>query len=459
MRVDVSATMLVMRALFVVGVLSCWACTEKNPLFCASDSECATTARPICDITGEFEGTANVCIATPADCSIERCGCTPGEGLSCDGDQLTTCAADGRSSVISTCALGCSTEGRCLTFEPSNGLGAAFAMSNAEAEVVLPTGARIDTTDGTVQDAEGNIIPVTSIVIDQDGTTSINAFVARSWILDDVKVTGSRAIAFVAFESISIRSVVDASADGILGGPGGQENPAVCVGGGTLQDPPECPTLGCRAVGGGGGGNADLGAAGGGFTAAGGAGGAKIPGFVPLSGGCRGGSLGPTFPRTGGAGGGAVQLVAGKVVTFSSAGAIDVGGGGGEQTTGGGSGGNIVIESPSIMFNGSSTGAFANGGSGGGCGLVGVDGRRDVFAAIGPRCGAASPGDGGTAMALPTAGQIKCPTGTCAVINDHQGGGGASVGKLLAVTRDGELSLVGSPTMSAIISKATLVPN
>lgn len=443
----------------IVGLLaSLTACTEKNPLFCGSDSECSGP-RPICDITGEFEGTANVCIATPDDCPIERCGCEPGESFTCDGDQLTSCAEDGKSTVTSTCSLGCSTENRCLTFEPSNGLAEALAMSANEPDVVLPQGARIDTTTGTVQDASGAVIPVTTVVVEQDGGSSIRAFLARSWILDAVRVTGSRAIAFIAHDSIAIRGVLDASADGDVSGPGGQESPAVCVGASTTLTVPGC-TIGCNALGGGGGGNAMNGAVGGGLTGPGGAGGALIPTFVPLVGGCRGGTLVKQSPSVGGAGGGSLQLVAGVRVELLANGSIDAGGGGGASSAGGGSGGTIVIETPVLQFIGSSTGIFANGGSGGGCGLVGEDARRSLISAVGPRCDEHSAGDGGTASFPPTNGRTNCPPGaTCAFQSDFQGGGGGSVGRLLTITRDGDFSVTGTPTFGAVTSKAKLITN
>jgi hypothetical protein len=448
-----------MRALFVVGLLASTACTEKNPLFCAADSEC-TTGR-ICDVTGEFEGTSNVCIPAPDDCPIERCGCEPGESFSCDGDQLTRCAEDGKSTVISTCALGCSTESRCLAFEPSNGLGAALTLAENEPDLVLPAGTTIDTSTGTIQDAEGVLIPVTSVVIDQDGGSSIRAFLARNWILDDLKVTGSRAFAIVAFDSISIRGVVDASAEALQSGPGGQESPAVCVGNETVEETVGCGALGCPVVGAGGGGNATAGATGGGLTLVnvGRAGGAPIPTFVPLVGGCRGGNFSGTLPRVGGAGGGAVQLVANSRVEISGGGIIDVGGGGGDSFAGGGSGGNIVIEAPTMIFDGSSTGVFANGGAGGGCSLSGEDATRTLFRALAPKCSPSSAGDGGTESSPPQPGQTKCTSGTCSFINEHQGGGGGSAGRLLIRTGTGDFSANGAPTLSVAISKATLVVN
>ena len=208
--------------------------------------------------------------------------------------------------------------------------------------------------------------------------------------------------------------------------------------------------------------NATAGATGGGLTLVnvGRAGGAPIPTFAPLVGGCRGGNFSGTLPRVGGAGGGAVQLVANSRVELSGGGIIDVGGGGGDSFAGGGSGGNIVIEAPTMIFDGSSTGIFANGGAGGGCSLSGEDATRTAFRALAPKCSPSSAGDGGTESSPPQPGQTKCTSGTCSLINEHQGGGGGgSTGRLLIGTGTGVFSANGSPTLSVAVSKTTLVVN
>lgn len=450
-----SDTIAAVRAL-LAGLVVISACTKPNPLFCAADDECASG---FCDTTGEFGGTSNACIPIPEDCPVERCGCTPNEDLLCEGNTLTECGADGRSTVTASCALGCSAESRCLSFEPSNDLADALAMSEAEPDVVLPPATRVDTTTGTVQDPNGTLLEIASLLIAQDGGTSIRVFIARSWIIDDVSVAGTHAVAFVAHETIIVRGVLDASANGVVSGPGGQESLAACAGGATEPRPMDCD-LNCHAEGAGGGGNATTGASGGGFTPSipGQPGGNQVLAFAPLGGGCRGGNFElPAGPRLGGAGGGGVQLVAGTSVEFSVTGMIDVGGGGGESTGGGGSGGNVVIEAPTLRFEGSSTGIVANGGSGGGCLINGTDGTRTAFPAESPKCSPSSAGNGGTAASPPVDGQVKCPTGSCA-LNSFQGGGGGSVGQLLISTADGQFSANGSPTLSIAISNATLTP-
>src|SRR4051812_37307972 len=84
------------------------ACSQKANQ-CSVDSDCSDIAYPFCDKDGEFSasgGEHNVCTVTPPDCPVERCGCTSG-AEACIGDQHTTCAADGKSQTLETCALGC----------------------------------------------------------------------------------------------------------------------------------------------------------------------------------------------------------------------------------------------------------------------------------------------------------------------------------------------------------------
>ena len=223
------------RMLVVVGALG--ACTtERNPAYCDSDLDCVGSSFTFCDLNGEFPESnhrRHTCTTVPEDCPVERCGCEPGAGLSCDADQLEVCNADGRSSSTATCALGCATaEPRCLTFEPSNDLGGPLAAAAAEPDVLLPPGARIDTDLGLVQDGNGTPIAVRSVVVDQDGGSSIRVFLGKSFVIDDATVRGTRALAFVAPGPITLRGKLDASAQGRTAGPGAQDVPAVCTGGG-----------------------------------------------------------------------------------------------------------------------------------------------------------------------------------------------------------------------------------
>src|SRR5262245_11535118 len=151
--------MVVARALALTLVVAA-GCTKRSPDYCEADEECADPAKPFCDIKGEYaesDHTKNRCSVTPAGCPIERCGCTVGAPIACANEELQICAPDAHSLAGSPCALGCAPggEARCATFEPSNGLGEALALAEAEPDVVLPPGARIDTEIGLVQDSAG----------------------------------------------------------------------------------------------------------------------------------------------------------------------------------------------------------------------------------------------------------------------------------------------------------------
>jgi hypothetical protein len=446
--------------MFVVWVVS--GCTRENPAHCDVDADCTDESRPFCDVDGEYPEsrfTAHACSPAPASCPIERCGCTPGASLACAGDQVTLCASDGRSSMTETCPLGCSSSSaRCATFAPSNDLQAALVDAALQPDVVLPPGTHVDTTLGLVQDGNGATIAVPSVLVSQNGGASmIRVFKARSFVMDDVKVTGQHALALVAPKSIVVRGLVDASAKKIVGGPGSQESPAVCAGGDTQTQPSGCTGTNCYALGAGGGGNAVAGGAGGGFNGPGAPAGVQVPTFVPLVGGCRGGrwlaSDGATLVTTGGAGGGAIQIVSSTAIQLTTVGAISVGGGGGGGVTGGGSGGTVILEAPTVEFAGAGTGIFANGGAGGGCNASGADAQLSIFRAAGPKCAPNSAGDGGTASYPVTSGEI-C-SGTCGVT--YAGGGGGSVGRVRIATKTGTYQVAQGATVSAVITALALV--
>lgn len=439
----------------VLVVVLAAGCTSKNPDYCSADTECDDPAKPFCDVAGEFVEsghTPHICTARPAGCSIERCGCTPGEGLSCDLDQRTVCAADGHSTSMETCALGCSTEPRCLTFEPSNGLGPALEMAAKEPDVVLPAGVRIDTDLGTITMSTGAPLPVASTMVSQQNGPSIRVFLGNTFVVENATVTGSAALAIVAPGGVAVKGVVDASASAVSHGPGGQDSPAVCVGSPGQQSAAGSFT---NAYGGGGGGASTTGGHGGGFSAPGGAAGALIPTFSPLTGGCRGGGLSRVdgTKDVGGGGGGAIQLVSSTHVQFSGTGLLHVSGGGGPPTTGGGSGGTVVIEAPDVVFTGATTGIAANGGAGGGCAMAGADGGPTAVAAAGPKCSPSSAGNGGTGALAPEPGQQLCSgSGSCGVLSQYQGGGGGAAGRVLVRTRSGSVETSGGPLFSAALS-------
>ena len=451
-------SVVVCSAIVAVGLLG--GCTKKNPEFCEQDSDCELPGRPFCDVAGDFpesDHTPHRCTTIPNDCPLERCGCTPGESLACDADQLTVCGEDGFSTATLTCGLGCSTEDRCLTFDPSNGLGPALVSAAAEPDLVLPAAVTIDTDLGTIVDSSNMPVAVRTLVVEQEGGSKVRAFLARSIVLNDAIVRGSASLAIVAPGTIAVRGRLDASATERQGGPGTQESPAACVG----AESKEFMAGGVpAAVGAGGGGNATGGGKGGGWGGpSSNDGGAPTPGFVPLVGGCRGGVLlnqDRTTRSRGGGGGGAIQFVSLDTVAFSIAGFVDVGAGGGEASAGGGSGGTIVIEAPRVRFDGAATGIAANGGAGGGCDMIGVDATSTTAAAVAPKCGTYSAGDGGTGVMSAADGDYSCPQPPCPV-SGTKGAGGGAAGRASIVTLDGTFEQIGNPVMSVAISASTLV--
>lgn len=452
------------------------------------DGICSDPDFSFCDVTGAVTGTPGQSVhvectpgelekcdgATAITCSTSgdsfeslECGagcdatsgclpfCNADEVIGCEGSELTKCNGEGTATVTEVCAIGCaSSEPRCLTFEPTNGLAAAFNASANEPAIVLPAGARIDTDVGLVQDANGNTIAFTSVDVDQVGGLRIRAFIARSLSAADVTVTGTRPIAFVARGPITVSGRVKVRATGTTGGPGSRSS-AVCDGGLSEEFVGICSTP--HRIGTGGGGNDQVGGKGGASNSLGRGGGA-LTGFSPLAGGCRGGdqmSINQTSVlQRGGAGGGAIQFVSATRVSFSSLGLIDVGGGGGLSTTGGGSGGNVVIEAPEVSFSGPMAGVVANGGSGGGCQMSGSDATVTTAPPVAPTCANYFGGNGGTVNSAPTNGcQSGCDSSNCPVV---YGGGGGSVGRIRIATIDGSFTASGSPIMSTRVTTATL---
>lgn len=450
---------------FVVWALTLFsaaACIKKNPDYCATDGDCTDVTRPFCDVTGEFEESGfedNTCTIRPADCALERCGCTAGESLRCEASTSTVCNADGRSVAEVPCALGCSSNDACLTFEPSNGLGPALESAASEDDVTFLAGTIIDSDTGSAT-ASGVAIPVRSIIVAQIGVAPIRAFLARSFTVDAVTVQGQNAVAFVAAGDVILRGPVTARGVGATAGPGSDDAPAACAGPDHQMD---------FGIGTGGGGNATAGGDGGGPGTASPAnrrGGALIPGFEPLVGGCRGGTISTTgLLAVGGGGGGGIQIVANGQVSLTNTALIDVGGGGGSDRAGGGSGGTIVIEAPRIVLAGPASGIVANGGAGGGCDLRGADGTASTGAAVGAKCtksvtdpGTASAGNGGTALVLPESALNWTPCSPqlfCPLVG---GGGGGSVGSAKLSTRTGDYEASGNPILSIAITRSTLTP-
>lgn len=424
--------------------------TRKNPEFCTSSADCADPTKPFCDVNGDFGDLRDDCIATPIDGGLDASRCTPGAALACSADTLTTCATTGVTTTEVPCPLGCATTGaiRCLSFEPSNGLGAALAGATGQPDVVFPQNATLDTDLGIVTAPDGTKVAVKSIVVQQlDGLPSIRAFQAGSFVMDNVLIVGTNSLAFVAPGAITVRGKLDASATAAKGGPGSQEFTAVCIG-------VDAAARTC-GFGAGGGGNATMGGGGTGATGPT-LGGSMIPGFEPLVGGCRGGNIvggSSTVVSNGGGGGGGVELV--SLTSVSISGLIDLGGGGGASGAGGGSAGTLIIEAPRISLV-APGGFVANGGAGGGCGGAGSDGPSTSVVATNAGCAAA--GKGGTSSTPPTtSAQCSQTTGCSCALNDPpEPGGGGAAGRARIVTLDGQFQTSGAPIVDAVITRAQL---
>jgi hypothetical protein len=446
-----------MRAeLIRVGVLfALIACTRHDYSICNTNSECTDPSRPVCDLNGK-------CVAPPDAATL----CAPNAALSCTGNELSVCSADGNSMMMETCALGCASQPRCLGFQPMNGLGGALSDSANQLDVSLPPGTRIDTSAGLVVDAAGNPIPVKTATVLQAGGPAIFVLEARSFTIADTNVIGANAIAFVAPGAITITGRLGARGYGTsTQGPGAQIMGA-CVSGPWHYVHAPCvsggPLIAQAQVGTGGGGNAVKGGiGGGGGTGFAGDGGAAQPGFSPLVGGCRAGAQtdpDPVVVQQGGGGGGAIQIDTLTSISVIGAGLIDIGGGGGDIDTGGGAGGLVILEAPRVTVSGASAGIAANGGAGGGCGAKGADSMPNASPAVGAICANNFGGSGGTGSLSPTSG-CRAGVDVCmATCPSFYGGGGGSVGRARIATKDGTYATTGGPILSVAITTATLVP-
>ncbi len=430
-----------------VGLVGCGSKTISE---CSADSDCKNLAYPFCDVNGEFStsgGVKNVCTIIPPDCSVERCGCSPG-ATTCAGDQETTCNLDGKSTTTDTCALGCaSTKDRCLSFTPLNGLGPALNAATTEPDIVITAGSTIDTDSGVIRNSANAKINVSTLVV--TGPTDIRVFLGGSFDIDDVVITGTKAVAFVSPRAVTIRGMIDASANKNVSGPGASA--IGCIG--------QAATDSNSATVGGGGGHATVGGSGvetkpiqqgGGVVVS------AVGGSVVTASGLVGGCIGGGGASDGG-GGGAVQVVSLTKIEFASTpkrGFVDVGGGGAKQassiSSGGGAGGVVVLEAPEVDLGGVTT----NGGSGNACGVDGNDATPSLAAAAGVTSTCSSSpekgysGAGGTIDHVPTSGGGPF----------SGGGGGGAVGTMFVNTIDGMYTSVAGATVSAYVTQGTIVP-
>lgn len=386
----------------------------------------------------------------------------------CTNDVLEVCGSDGLVERTEQCALGCFTSGnRCNAVDPSNGLASHLDQAAQQADVTLPDATTINTDNGMVMSPNGPIAVATATVA-QSGAPTIRVLIAKSWTIDNVRVTGSLPLALVASEAITIRGLLDASADAHVAGPGALS--CASAGAGGAPGPGSFDRIRNPNSGG----YPDFayninGSGGGGFGTAGGNGGVEsaqldvgIGGavngtatLVPLRGGCPGYAGLGTSPGTGG---GAIQLVSAKQVvlvdTGTRKGIVHVGGGAGRGgalgrnenetppaiygSSGGGSGGGILIEAPSVVLE-DGTALLAAGGGGGGYGAcTGMANGTDAPPGVGTPNGGACP-----AGTSPTSiGGNGATTGAGGVGGDttqgSAGSGGGGLGRIRVNTANGQ---------------------
>jgi len=331
----------------------------------------------------------------------------PDQTAPCSTDGEVECLPDGSArqcvgglwQLLGSCPLGCSaTEKACRV--PSNVEADLMGKGTGEHATTAANPLTIDTDTGAIAGANTVIRPAGTgldaasgiyfdTVAQGSGQPGLGVFVLKKLtVIADttLEATGSRALAILASDTVTIDGIIDVSGAVQTAGPGGfaggaPDGNGLGPGGGkgTTGSTYSHYCIG----GGGGGGHGGAGGAGGTSTCAapnnfaGGAGGSAGGNdtLVPLVGGSGGaGGVEPTgstnsTPGSGGGGGGAIQIVATAIVVGAKGGINGGGGGGGESInaggTGGGAGGAILLEAAVVTVAVGGVLA-ANGGGGGG---------------------------------------------------------------------------------------------
>jgi hypothetical protein len=392
--------------------------------------------------------------------------CEP-NAVICAGDELVTCSPEGEEVSREPCALGCHDSGeRCNDLDPSNGLAEHLDDAASAPDVVLEAGATINTDDSTIT---GTTLAVPTTIVT---ATPVEILVIEvgSLSAQDVRVTGSRALAIVSDSDITLNGPFDISASYMFGGPGSIATGADC----SAQDGVDAGSTSLN--GGGGGGFGGAGGNGGTTGFSGGIGGAAAGNatLVPLRGGCPGawyeGGSGPpatsAVASSPGGGGGVVQMVSRTRVVVADGGAIVANGGSAKGYTGpppipacilgnpcgpgagGGSGGGVLLEAPAIEIAGA--GIVAANGGGGHCGLGSETAppTATTTPAPGRQCTAFAGGNG-------AAGDTAATNGTVEADSGPTGGGGGGGGGRVRVNVPAGTTF--SPSATAVLSPAPTV--
>lgn len=422
-------------------------CTKPNPALSCEDGLCSDPTVPYCDVTGTLGGEGpNTCI---------RVACTPNEFAECRGDKAVTCNASGDNYDLLTCSQGCDAamggckpEPPCETLECKKHIIPRYAPTECDTlasngDLTVSADLALNTSDDSMctRIINPGVLPELCVIHYHSITIERNK---------TITVTGQRALALVADETLFVDGIVDVSASGPVDGPGG----GLSVSGTTSNN----------TKAGGGAGYQTNGGAGASATVDGGNnnGGALTTNPPALSnylfGGPRSELIGDVHN---GGGGGALTLLSCRG-ELSIPGIIDAGGGGGTGSDvigintavfarGGGAGGTVVLQGMRVTVTGS---LFANGGGGGGAvngsyGDPGEDGQRSTTPAQGGLGSnqVRNGGAGGAKNSAPSIGRAP------------HGGGGGSVGYMLvyvpALENATITPLVQSPDLAAPATLAT----
>ena len=405
-------------------------------------------------LEGRLDPSTDAGVADVADAADSGSGSGCDAGAVCRGEVLQRCS--GGKIIEESCPLGCKPdEARCYRFLAANvGDG---RLDQGAADLLIQTNATLEVDQGTL---DGKPLPVPWALEPQlSPYPKLAVLRVRDFVIAPgarLTLRGTAAVVILAARDITIGGVLDASATGKNGGPGG-------FAGGGRDGAGQGPGAGQRGntatpffehgggSGGGGGGTGGAGGTAGPLAVPPGGAGTSDLLLSPLYGGSGGGG-GAGIGFEGGGGGGAVQLSAGaRIVIGGALVAAGAGGGQGDVGTGatgagsgGGGGGAVLLEAPAITIIGT---VAAGGGGGGGAacsallkelaGAAGAPGGEDGQVAGGGAAGCSGDGPGGNGGAL----DVPAQGGTEGSYNG--GGGGGGFGRLRLVTRYGQPDVTG----------------
>ncbi len=376
----------------------------------------------------------------------------------CQGDTRVVCA-DGEL-LAEPCPAGCdAATAECIDpptgFTPSN-VGTEYFGDPATVGEFMAGAYEYDTADcpnvATMRDGgEACVLSYGSFVLAEGAY---------------LRVSGWRPLIVMA-ETVQIDGIIDVSARGTEGGPGGFD--------GVTGDMVDGLGAGAGSGGahdfdyddGGGGGAGGCGAGGdggsGGRSPGGNGGSAWLLGsdLQPLGGGSSGGRgrgvVAVGNAGTSGGGGGAIQITARESLVLNGGIVAGGGGGGGGQNNGdrgtnwgsgggGGAGGNVILEAPAISGSGGVS-VVGGGGGGGASSRVGGDGQNGIDAATGRPSGGESGGTQYGASGAAGAGLGSMVGGDGAVndTNGANGGGGGGGSGCLVIRTEGAASVAVNP--------------